>query len=570
MRPQSAWSPLTDKESARGLQSIKVLYKAQKYSINYFFCQYSLKNRQYPFSLLKSLVGIHYDVFYMLKSIDKFLNSITMYKLVLYGLLLLAAISIVLGFVGVLPQSGLSLLLSLVVLVITCYVSNEILGRLYKAPRNSESYFITALILFFILSPLLNVDGLPVFLYAGVLAMASKYIFAIHKRHIFNPVAIAVFILGLLGSGDAIWWIGSGVLAPITAILGLLIVRKIRRFSLFTSFLLTSLVFIVAFGLKNGLEFWSVFTEAFTSWPLVFFASIMLTEPLTTPSTRKWQVVYGALVGALFGSQFHIGPIFSTPELSLVLGNIFSYIVGSKQKLMLKLKEKKMIVPGIYEFVFRPDQKLEFAPGQYLEWTLPHAKADSRGNRRYFTIASSPTEDEIKLGVRINEKESSSFKKALLQMHSGDGMVASQLSGDFTMPQDPKKKLVFIAGGIGITPFRSMIKYLIDKNEKRDVTLFYSTLDPNTCAYNPLFEEAVQKIGLKNICVISDTTKVPSGWTRESGYITADMIQKRIPNFAEHVFYLSGPNAMVENYKKLLLGMKVPKKNIETDYFPGF
>lgn len=506
----------------------------------------------------------------MLKAIDKFLNSITMYKLVLWGLCVLALISIILGFFGVLPQSGWHMLLSVVFLGITCYVSNEILGRLYKAPRNSESYLITALILFFILSPLSGVAGLSVFLYTGVLAMASKYVFAIKKRHIFNPAAIAVFVLGLLGSGEAVWWVGSSVLAPITAILGLLIVRKIRRFSLFTSFVVTSLIFIVAFGLKNGLEFTGVLKEAFTSWPLVFFASVMLTEPLTTPPIRKWQIAYGVIVGVLFGSQFHIGPIFSTPELALVLGNIFSYIVGSKQKLMLTLKEKKMIVPGIYEFVFTPDQKLEFAPGQYLEWTLPHAKADSRGNRRYFTIASSPTEDEIKLGVRINEKESSSFKKALLRMQNGEGMVASQLSGDFTMPQDEKKKLVFIAGGIGITPFRSMIKYLLDKNQKRDITLFYSTLDPNSCAYTPLFEEATQKISLKNICVISDKTKVPEKWAGESGYITADMIQKRIPNFAEHMFYLSGPNAMVENYKKLLVSMKVPKKNIETDYFPGF
>lgn len=506
----------------------------------------------------------------MLKAIDKFLNSITMYKLVLWGLGILALISIILGFLGVLPQSGWHLLVSVIVLGIICYVSNEVLGRLYKAPRNSESYLITALILFFILAPLSGTAGLTVFLYTGFLAMASKYVFSIRKKHIFNSAAIAVFVLGLLGSGEAVWWVGSSVLAPITAIFGLFIVRKIRRFSLFTSFVVTSLICIVAFGLQNGLEFTGILKEAFTSWPLVFFASVMLTEPLTTPPTRKWQVVYGALVGALFGSQFHIGPIFSTPEFALVLGNIFSYMVGFKQKLMLTLKEKKMIVPGIYEFVFTPDQKLEFAPGQYLEWTLPHAKVDSRGNRRYFTIASSPTEDEIKLGVRINEKESSSFKKALLQMQNGEVMVASQLSGDFTLPEDSKKKLVFIAGGIGITPFRSMVKYLLDKNEKRDVTLFYSTLDPNTCAYNPLFEEAVQKIGLKNICVISDKTKIPSGWSGESGYITSEMIEKRIPNFAEHVFFLSGPNAMVENYKKLLLSMKVPKKNIETDYFPGF
>ncbi len=506
----------------------------------------------------------------MLKFIDKFLNSITMYKLVLSGLSGLAVLSIVLSFAGVLPFTGLQLLGSLLVLVGTCYLTNEITGRLLKAPRNSESYFITALILFFVVAPFIGSKEFFMVVGIAVLAMASKYIFAIHKKHLFNPAAISVLIAGLLGSGLSIWWVGSAVLSPFTALLGLLIVRKIRRFSLFVSFVVTSLIVMILFGIKNGLGISSVLVEAFISWPLVFFASVMLTEPLTTPPTRQWQIVYGALVGALFSSSFHFGPISATPEFALVVGNIFSYIVSSKQKLLLTLKEKKMIVPGIYEFIFTPNQKLAFIPGQYLEWTLPHAKADSRGNRRYFTIASSPTEDEIKLGVRINEKESSSFKKALLQMQNGDVMVASQLAGDFTLPQDSKKKLVFIAGGIGITPFRSMVQYLLDKNEKRDVTLFYSTLDPNTCAYNPVFEEAVQKIGLKNICVISDASRIPSGWAGESGYITSEMIQKHIPNFADHVFYLSGPNAMVENYKKLLLGMGVAKKNIETDYFPGF
>src|SRR5438067_12955651 len=108
-------------------------------------------------------------------------------------------------------------------------------------------------------------------------------------------------------------------------------------------------------------------------------------------------------------------------------------------------------------FVFKPSHRLAFEPGQYMEVTLAHAKPDSRGNRRFFTIASSPTEDYLNLGVRFYE-DSSSFKKALSRIDGRTTIIAGQVGGDFTLPPDPRQKLAFIAGRIGITPFRRMWK----------------------------------------------------------------------------------------------------------------
>ncbi|TGV95790.1 FAD-dependent oxidoreductase, partial [Mesorhizobium sp. M2E.F.Ca.ET.154.01.1.1] len=115
-------------------------------------------------------------------------------------------------------------------------------------------------------------------------------------------------------------------------------------------------------------------------------------------------------------------------------------------------------------------RKLAFQAGQYLEWTLGLDRSDNRGNRRYFTVASSPTEQSVRLGVKFYPK-SSAFKQALGTMRPGGTIHAAQLAGDFTLPSDPKIKIAFLAGGIGITPFRSMLQYLIDRNESRPIVV---------------------------------------------------------------------------------------------------
>jgi len=506
----------------------------------------------------------------MIQKLDTFLNSITMYRLVLYSLLGLAGISLGLSLAGVLSFAPLGMIVSGGVLALVCYGSNYVLAKVLRVPTNTESAAITALILYLILYPSSDWVDLKVTILTGVLAMASKYLLAINKKHIFNPAAVALVVIGLLGSGNALWWAGSAVLLPAVAIFGLMIVRKIRRFHLFFSFLLMSVITIVLTRISSEVNILTLVIESFTSWPLLFFATVMLTEPLTTPPTSKLHVAYGAVVGFLFGIQFHFGSLFSTPELALVIGNIFSYLVSSKQRLVLELKSKQETATEMYEFIFKTDQKLKFQPGQYLEWTVAHSNVDTRGNRRYFTIASSPTENDIHLGVKIGTKNSSSYKKALLQMKKGATLVASQLGGSFTLPKDKNQKLVFIAGGIGITPFRSMIKYLLDLNQRRDITLIYVMPDRHAFAYQELFATAAKKIGLKVILILTRTQEKTQGWKCQTGRMTVEMIRSEIPDFAERGYYLSGPNSMVTAYQKMLKELAIPNSQVTTDYFPGF
>jgi ferredoxin-NADP reductase/Na+-translocating ferredoxin:NAD+ oxidoreductase RnfD subunit len=506
-----------------------------------------------------------------MKYIDTILNSLTMYKVVLYSLIILAVAAMMLGGLGLLSYNPLQMFISFVILFTTCYFSNLLFAKLLNAPTNSESSYITGVILFFILTPVTDSNGALTVFIAALIAMASKYIFAIKKKHIFNPAAFAAFTLGLIGNGSAEWWVGSTVLLPVMIILGILIVRKIRRFQMVFSFLALATLVIALMGIfVNKVALLDAVLEAFTSWPLIFFATVMLTEPMTSPSRNKLRIIYASIVAVLFGSQFTIGPLYSSPELALLIGNVFAYIVSPKQRLLLKLKEKRQLASGMFEYAFAPNQKLPFLPGQYLEWTLPHKKADIRGNRRFFTIASSPTEPDIKLGVRMQDTKGSSFKKALRDLKNDDVIAASQLAGDFTLPDDLNKKLVFIAGGIGVTPFRSMVQYFIDSKQKRDIIFLYTVPHPDELAYRDIFENAGKNLLMNYYYIITRPENAPADWTGKKGRISPEMVKELIPDFKERFFYLSGPNAMVESYKKLLKELGVPLTNIRTDYFPGF
>ena len=203
-----------------------------------------------------------------------------------------------------------------------------------------------------------------------------------------------------------------------------------------------------------------------------------------------------------------------------------------------------------------------------MEFTLAHPHPDSRGNRRYFTLASSPTENDVHLGIRFYE-QGSSFKKALYRMDGRTNLVAAQIAGDFTLPPDPKQKLVFIAGGIGITPFRSMLKYLLDVHQRRDIVLFYANKTVDEIVYGDVLSAAQAKIGVKTFYTLTDTAAIPRNWPGFMGRISEQMILETVPDYEERTYYLSGPPDMVKAYERVLKNMNVKHDQIKKDYFPG-
>lgn len=503
-----------------------------------------------------------------MKFIDDILDSITMYRLVLYYLIFLLFIASLFGFLGILPYSPVSIILTSLTFIVICRITNEIFSWIFNAPTNVESVYISALILALIISPMKSFADFPLIFWASVLAMASKYILAINKKHIFNPAAIAVALTAFVFNGSASWWIGTAYMLPVS-LLGILIVRKIRRYNLVFYFFLASIITMLGFSFIQGGNLFTTLRQILFSSPIFFFAFIMLTEPLTTPPTKALQSLYGALVGILFAPQFHIRSFYITPEQALIIGNIFSYLVSPKQKIILTKWQKIKVASDMVDFIFPLQKRLPFSPGQYMEWTLPHKNPDNRGNRRYFTIASSPTEDNLRLGIKFYPR-ASSYKKAMISDDTQTPIVGAQLSGDFTLPKDTKKKLVFIAGGIGITPFRSMIKYLIDINQTRPIILLYSNKTADEIVYYDVFNQARRQLGIKTVYTLTDQTKIPANWQGQTGRIDDKMITEVVPDFRDSLFYLSGPRAMVAAYEEVLRIIGVPGKQIKTDFFPGF
>jgi len=509
----------------------------------------------------------------MIKVVDNLLNRITMYRLAAYYLAGLIAIAALLSFAHVLPYDPFALLFTTGFLIAVSWIANTIFARVFRAPANVESSYITALILALIVNPLSGYPDLVVIAWIAVLAMASKYILAIRGKHVFNPAAIAVTITALFLNQTASWWIGSAPMLPFVVVGGLLLVRKLRRTGLVLSFLLSAAVTSVLLSALAGSDMVTTVREMLAGSPLLFFAFVIITEPLTMPPTQSLQYVYGVLTGFLFSPQVHVGSFYITPELAMVLGNVFSYAVSPKQKLVLMLRDATRIHLGgdLWDFVFTPSRQFSYAPGQYMEWTLGHSAPDSRGNRRYFTLASSPTEKNLRLGIKF-PTDASTFKQSMLAMDKNSSIVAAQLAGDFTLPRDRRQKIVMIAGGIGITPFRSMIKYLIDTQprERREVVLFYANRTVEDIVYRDVFDTAWQLLGIKTIYTLTDKTRVPKYWNGAVGHITAEMIKKEAPDYATRLFYLSGPNAMVTSFEETLVRMGVSERQIKKDFFPGF
>lgn len=504
----------------------------------------------------------------MMETIDYYLNGITMYRLVLYYLIGLLCIAVLLGFFGILSYSPIAIVITASVLIIISWITNKLFSYVFEAPTNVESVYITALILALIITPIHSSADLIFLGWAAVWACASKFIFAIGKKHIFNPAAIALVITAFGIGQSATWWVGTVWMMPFVVAGGLLIVRKIQREDMILCFFVTAAIVCIVTTILRGGDWLGTLSKLLLHSSYFFFAFVMLTEPSTTPPTVSLQAAYAALIGFLFAPQVHLAGIYSTPELALVTGNVFSYLVSPKKKLMLTLSEKIQITPNMFDFLFIPPQKLSFSPGQYMEWTLPHKHPDSRGNRRYFTIASSPTERMLRLGIRFYGN-GSSFKKNMALMDR-ETIVASQLSGNFTLPKNNSQKCVFIAGGIGITPFRSMIKYLLDTGQKRDIMLFYANKTSDEIMYRDVFDQAQKKQGIKVFYILTDTSCIPLNWQGKRGRINEEMIRTEVPDFKERLFYLSGPRGMVTEFEKILLQIGIKKPRIKKDFFPGF
>lgn len=508
--------------------------------------------------------------------VERLLDRTGMYRVVTLGLSALAVVALGAGLFGLLPYTFAEQFLSLLMALVVALLLNALAAVLWRAHVNYESAVITALIVHFLVLPVPLTAWTDLWQIAAVTALAvlSKFVLAWRGQHVVNPAAFgAVALAGLYvafplpGYFETAWWLGNPVMFVPLAIVGVFVVIKVRKWAPVVAFLGVGFaVFLFeewrfsGDPLGNAARFW-------LSGPSLFLACFMLTEPFTMPPRKHQQVWYGVVIGALSQTTLLVPLLKMTPELALVIGNVLFYPATLRRKLIMPLQSVRTIAERTYELVFTKPSGLTFVPGQYLEWMLPHAAADTRGVRRYFTIASSPTEPALRLALRVPPEKESSYKRALLALTPGEHIIASQLAGDFILPKDPSIKLGFIAGGIGITPFRSHLKYLADKDEKRDAVLFYCNNTTAEIAYREEFTAIANVFPLRVVQVLAK--EKGQGAEFEEGFITEDVLRRRTPDYLERTWYLSGPPPMVNAYTKLLKGMGVSERRIVRDFFPG-
>ena len=512
--------------------------------------------------------------------LDRQLGRVTMYRLVTIVLGVLAAVMVVFTAAGTFtdPFTVRGELITLVVLVAASVISSHLIGLAFRVRPHTESAVITGLLLWFMFWPSTAVDDLAWLAAAALLANASKYVFAWRGRHVFNPAAAgAVLVIiaqdwaGRESPVNATWWIAAEKLLPFVAVGALLVLWRTRRLDVGLLFAAAAYVLCV-WGMTQG--FGSSFDESLKtvaySFPIVFMAGFMVSEPLTLPPRRVQQLVVAVVIAAClsygpFMSIFDqtapsIGVVsLGLPEVALLVGNLVAFAFARRRGLTFELEQTRQLSAETHELTFRSQRHVPFRPGQYVELTVPHAKMDSRGARRTFSISSPPDDDGLfSFALRVPEK-SSSFKKALLSLEPGQTVRGTGVGGDFVWPSDRSVPLLLVAGGIGITPFLSQLRH----ESSRDAVLVYGAASATEI---PFTEELA---GTRVVLVCPDRpATLPEGWTHvEAPYLSADIIAEAVPDLADRRAYVSGPPAMVNavraDLRKRCTGLK-------TDYFSGY
>lgn len=232
---------------------------------------------------------------------------------------------------------------------------------------------------------------------------------------------------------------------------------------------------------------------------------------------------------------------------------------------VLKFIRKEQRAKDTFSFYFdRSHTKFDFRPGQYLRLTLPH-KSDDRGTSRFFTISSSPLEKEIMITAKILQ---SSFKERLFSLKKKDEVHIFGPMGRFTLDEESKKEHVFIAGGIGVTPFHSMISYAAATNHQNPITLFAMFSNYEDVLFHDVFQ-SISKLH-PSIKVIYSVTKSHPLWKGEQGRVSKTLVQKYIQHHSQVLYSVVGSPAMVAETRQLLASLGIPEESIRSEGFTGY
>jgi ferredoxin-NADP reductase len=233
-----------------------------------------------------------------------------------------------------------------------------------------------------------------------------------------------------------------------------------------------------------------------------------------------------------------------------------------------QIKEKQDVAKGTLLVTFDLlGEEVDFNPGQYFFVTLPEVGYDDeKGLRRHITVVTSPNEKGV-LGLATRMRDSA-FKRTLAELPIGAEVEVEQPKGDFTLPAETTRPLVFVAGGIGITVFRSMLLYIREQGLSYRVTLVYSNRDRQSAAFIDELQELERQI--PEFRLILTMTQDPA-WEGETRKIEARFLEDYLgKDLDRYTFLVAGPPAMAEAVQKVLEEAEVNEENLVVERYSGY
>ena len=233
------------------------------------------------------------------------------------------------------------------------------------------------------------------------------------------------------------------------------------------------------------------------------------------------------------------------------------------------LKKRQEVAKGTMAFYFDRPATFTFKAGQFIDLSLPNLSAsDPQGNTRVFTLASAPSEQQLMVATRIRN---TTFKRMLREMPLETTIDIEGPFGQFTLPDKDSPTSVFLAGGIGITPFRSMLVEAAHNKLPHRLILMYSNRGPEDAAFLDELQ-ALQQVNPNYTCIgtMTNPTAGTETWEGETGRLDQAMLRKYVKDMETAMFYVVGPPAMVKGLRKVLESVGIHKTGIRSEEFAGY
>jgi ferredoxin-NADP reductase len=236
---------------------------------------------------------------------------------------------------------------------------------------------------------------------------------------------------------------------------------------------------------------------------------------------------------------------------------------------IVKLKDRKEVAEGTMAFFFDKPAGFEFAAGQSIDLTLlKPPETDAEGNTRALSLACAPYEPHLMVATRLRD---TAFKRVLRKLQAGSEVQIEGPFGSMTLHKKVARPAVILAGGIGITPFRSMLYQATKADTGHRLFLFYSNRRPEDAAFlTDLQDLAKQHSNFTLAATMTDLEKSKVPWSGDRGFINKEMLLKLVGDLAGPIYYTAGPPALVAAMRHMLSEAGVDEDDIRSEDFSGY